>query len=628
MPKKSAIYRVVDPLENFVLKIGVREVSRLSSQTEADYTPFKQEMRLKWQEKIHGPADIADYIHSKRSDSRRGSPAQIESRREIGELVQSTKEKDEMSLLQSTMLYTYIERDEYISDEGPLLTNSSGAESYLGAALYSNKNLKDNSDEAMFYNSRRQTIVGREANGAKAKTMHVCLATDIDSKAMVDASSSRDTSAYMSEHLLCSFRLFPDGRLEVSPGFSGVLEENAIDGTTSRSLFMENKTVVAGLTKGFKLETFRIRTGKGMEFEYVVENVNEVTTPHEIEELRRRKLEHDVGIAAKSRTTADSWKQDPPEKTYDHSTAIAGEIVSCTGFEGDRFFISYQLSLPDGWKMRTGNLADGYTEAEIGAIGKDFIVTKEDGTKVYGTDILANDGFYDGDDAIGMLRGVTQVALAKQQRQSTGYIFQRQKWRAPHVPYTLDTISRHVLGYGFFLVTVIAVVIGPDYPFWILPAGVILFIYISGSPGGQSQILLTKNIVKASKSNTLQHSNPRSVGNVRSLTSGGLKLKRATGHGSIKEVQIQNHEFVGGHLLEPVAYFGHLIEASFDVKPIAELSARALTPSAECPSLLVQIYSVSSTGRKVLEGYGYAHLSDIAGSKEVNTSKFSFVFLL
>jgi len=618
MPKKSVIYRVVDPLENFTIKIGVREVSRLSSQTDIEYVPFKQEIQLKWQEKRHGPADIADYIHSKKSDSRRGTPAQLESRRELAELVQSTRSKDDLALLQSTMLYTYIERDEYTVDEGPLLIHSSGAESYLGAAIYSKKNLiSDENEEALLYSSRRQTIIGRETNATKVKVMHVCLATDVDSKALADASTHHETSQYMSEHLLCSFRLFPDGRLEVSPGFSGILEENTIDGTTSRSLFMENKTVVAGLTKGFKLETFRLRTSKGMEFEYVIENLNEITAPQEIEELRQRKLANDVSAASKSRDTAESWKQDPPEKTYHHSTAINGELVSCSGFEGDRFFISYQISLPDGWKMRSGNLSDGYTEAEIAAIGKDITVLKKDGSKVFGTDILATDGFYDGEEAVGILKGVTQVAIAKQQRRSTSFISQRQQWRSPQVPYSLDTISRYVLGCGFFLVTCIAVILGPEYPFWLLPAGVILFVYVSGSPGAQTQILLTKTHTKSSKNQSLHHSNPKSPGNVRSMTTAGLKLKRATGHGSIKEVQIQNYDFIGGQLIEPIAYFGHLLGASFDVKPPVELSARALTPSAECPSLLVQVYSVSTTGRKILEGYGYTHLVDSAGWREV-----------
>lgn len=70
--------------------------------------------------------------------------------------------------------------------------------------------------------------------------------------------------------------------------------------------------------------------------------------------------------------------------------------------------------------------------------------------------------------------------------------------------------------------------------------------------------------------------------------------------------------------IEPIAYFGHLLGASFDVKPTAELLARAMTPSATSPSLLVQVYRVTSAGRNILAGYGYAHLPDTAGANDVD----------
>lgn len=159
----------------------------------------------------------------------------------------------------------------------------------------------------------------------------------------------------------------------------------------------------------------------GAEFEYIVENLNEPSIPQEIEELRERKNIQDANIASRSRSSGHNWKQDPPEKTYHHSTSFNAEIVSCTGFEGEKFFISYQITLPDGWKMRTGNLNDGYTEAEIANIGKDISVAREDGTKLTGSDILLNDGFQDGDEAIGILRGVTQVAISRQQRNNSSF---------------------------------------------------------------------------------------------------------------------------------------------------------------------------------------------------------------
>ena len=217
-----------------------------------------------------------------------------------------------------------------------------------------------------------------------------------------------------------------------------------MDGATTRSLFMENTTVVAGLTKGFKLQTFRVQTSKGAEFEYTIENMNEISIPQAIEELRTKTLLRDADVATRTRGVCSNWKQDPPEKSYDHSTAMNCEIVSCFGFEGDKIFVSYHIVLPDGWKMRTGNLSDGYTEEEISNIGKDVSILNADGTKMTGSDILRNDGFYDGDDAVGILKGMTQVAMVRQQRNDTSFMNKRRYILLPFAYYRVSSLVLHL----------------------------------------------------------------------------------------------------------------------------------------------------------------------------------------
>lgn len=71
-------------------------------------------------------------------------------------------------------------------------------------------------------------------------------------------------------------------------------------------------------------------------------------------------------------------------------------------------------------------------------------------------------------------------------------------WRGKNVPYSIDGITRMILGCGFFLLTVISVVLGPSYPFWIVPCFVILFTWLTGLPGGSGvqQVLLTRTSTK------------------------------------------------------------------------------------------------------------------------------------
>ena len=114
-----------------------------------------------------------------------------------------------------------------------------------------------------------------------------------------------------------------------------------------------------------------------------------------------------------------------------------GEIVSCTGFEGDRFFVTYQIVLPEGWALRAGNLSDGYTEQEVG----EAVHTTEDGIKVTGAELLQSDGYRDGNDAEGLLQGATSTALARQRRHDSVFTHRRGRYRARGVPYSLDHIK-------------------------------------------------------------------------------------------------------------------------------------------------------------------------------------------
>ena len=51
----------------------------------------------------------------------------------------------------------------------------------------------------------------------------------------------------------------------------------------------------------------------------------------------------------------------------------------------------------------------------------------------------------------------------------------RMRWKGRNIQYSMDELSRLILGTSFFVVTVFASILGPAYPFWIVPALVILF---------------------------------------------------------------------------------------------------------------------------------------------------------
>ena len=120
----SGVYRTQDPLENFKIKLTVREVSR-STHVINEHSksgggaaaggggggggPFSKEMMLSWQEKVHGPKEIADFIKNRNTKTK--SMTQRDSRGHFAAFESGGKTAE--SQLASVMLYTYIDKDHY-----------------------------------------------------------------------------------------------------------------------------------------------------------------------------------------------------------------------------------------------------------------------------------------------------------------------------------------------------------------------------------------------------------------------------------------------------------------------------------------------------------------------------------
>ena len=474
--------------------------------------------------------------------------------------------------------------------------------------------------------------------------MHICLATDIDINALKDIkSNAQDLSSHIVEHILCSIKLYQDGFLEVTPGFSGVISESsddipgAFDSSQERSslsLFLDDNTVRTGISDGFKLTTNRIRSKKGIEYEYSIQNINDVLIPHQLAEIMKKQklLDEKSFIQNKSSTDTSSWKQDPPSKNYDQVIGIYAEIVSGENFHGNKLFVNYQVQVPQGWDLRTGNLNDGMAERDILAVVavnqlKDVEEESfkgrvsglkntsnirdrlEGGSKskgerrgdgqgqgqgqggelVSGADILALDGFTDGLSARGMLYGTTHTAIARESKRLSG-LSDRPNYKPPYVTFVFQQGTRLFLGLSFYSITLFAIILGQNYPFWLVPALVILFTLGTGYPGGTIQVVLREN----------KNKNIKSIKNKKDNTT------RSCTTSTYSQTEIKNH--LGGPLIFPaVAHFNHLMNLSFDVKDISQ-SKQGIDPFQKVPIMHFQVYSTSLMGRFVLEGYGYYHI--------------------
>lgn len=97
--------------------------------------------------------------------------------------------------------------------------------------------------------------------------------------------------------------------------------------------------------------------------------------------------------------------------------------------------------------------------------------------------------------------------------------------------------TRIVIGMFYFILTIIAILLGSSYPFWIIPGLVILFVTGLGPPGSTPTVVIVKNNTKTNSSkDEYQNSNNKNRNDKNRLV--------------IDDLMIHN---------SPVAVFNHLM---------------------------------------------------------------------
>lgn len=433
--------------------------------------------------------------------------------------------------------------------------------------------------EGSIADARQRVVRQRVFKEKPFKAMHVCFATDVQ----VDKLRNEKPwlpSHYYKEHILFSIKMYNDGLLEMGPAFSRTLEEDEtrahVQSTGSApNVFLTNKTIAAGIKKGMKLQTYRLRSDDGSEYEYTIENMHDYTLPSQVETAHSMSIMNDAYTSQAVRGEG-VWKMDPPAEGRDQTMAYYSEIVSATGFDGEQLFITYHVTSPPDWNLRTGDLIDGMNEESLKGLAK----MGNKAMRALATSAMDMDGYDDGEAARGAMQGATQIAHSRATRGGITLPNLRPFWKGRHLPYSFDGLSRFIWGCSFFLLTVISVVCGIEYPFWLIPCLIFTFGVGTGYPGGPTQVCLKSSVKGCSSS-----------------------------HSAAKML-------VGDPITQPIAVFNHLISLSFDRKLQSPTEFTAM-PSASSPTIVFQVYSVGMFGRVSLQGYGYSHLPTAAGSIDV-----------
>jgi hypothetical protein len=143
------------------------------------------------------------------------------------------------------------------------------------------------------------------------------------------------------------------------------------------------------------------------------------------------------------------------------------------------------------------------------------------------------------------------------------------------------------MGLSFFVITIVAIILGEQYPFWLVPALVILIMIGTGAPGGTIQIILKNEKNSKTKKNSKNLKNEKNSKNKINYDENSKKV-------------------IGSLMSVPVAHFNHLINLSFDVQDLAVDSDKQFE---ETPTIHFQVYRVGWMDRYMYKYvYIYIHI--------------------
>ena len=64
---------------------------------------------------------------------------------------------------------------------------------------------------------------------------------------------------------------------------------------------MDDRTIITSFKKGFKLSSFRVQSLQGTEFEYIIQNINDIMLPQQLSDTLAQEKIQDAKNAANSR---------------------------------------------------------------------------------------------------------------------------------------------------------------------------------------------------------------------------------------------------------------------------------------------------------------------------------------
>eukprot|EP00282_Hemiselmis_andersenii_P039250 CAMPEP_0169444692 /NCGR_PEP_ID=MMETSP1042-20121227/10034_1 /TAXON_ID=464988 /ORGANISM="Hemiselmis andersenii, Strain CCMP1180" /LENGTH=386 /DNA_ID=CAMNT_0009556023 /DNA_START=332 /DNA_END=1489 /DNA_ORIENTATION=- len=314
-------YRTEDPIQNLRIKLVMR--SQEGNDTESRW--IMKERHFAWQEKVFGPTEYDKY---------KALAAEIASGKVKKRGLTPLEERYAHSIehvAAGEAMFTYVDADAF-EDTTEFVNNVTTSPFEKPTPL---------AGRMMEVQEKR----GRHTELSEPFKMMYIVA---QVKGRIDVTVRNDEKEgptyIMQEEVLCAIRVYPDGTVDMTPGFSPKppIKVDPMKGGTYKPT-------------GDQGVPYRLETESGCVYEYWLENATEPADASEVAAAHAKEMRFQQELFDKTQELRRNFVGDEFEPYTDSpdldskKVMINCELVSAHGFDMDHIYIQYLLDIPENW---------------------------------------------------------------------------------------------------------------------------------------------------------------------------------------------------------------------------------------------------------------------------------------
>mmetsp|Transcript_41602 Transcript_41602/g.103952 ORF Transcript_41602/g.103952 Transcript_41602/m.103952 type:complete len:566 (-) Transcript_41602:143-1840(-) len=314
-------YRTEDPIQNLRVKLVMR--SQEGNDTESRW--IMKERHFAWQEKVFGPAEFEKY---------KALASEIAGGKVKKKGLTPLEERYAQQIEQvaaGEALFTYVDADAF-EDTTEFVKNVTSSPFEKPTPL---------AERMMKVHEKR----GRHSELSEPFKMMYIVAQVKGRVDLTVRTEENDGLTYiMQEEVLCAIRVFSDGTVDMTPGFSPK-PPIKVDP-------MKGGSYKAASDQGVP---YRLETESGCVYEYWLENATEPADASEVAAAHAKELRFQQELFDKTQELRRNFVGDEFEPFTDspeldaRKVMINCEIVSARGFDLDHVYVQYLLDVPGNW---------------------------------------------------------------------------------------------------------------------------------------------------------------------------------------------------------------------------------------------------------------------------------------